>query len=194
MPYNSNRVERISEEVTKELAMLLRDVKDPRVSQTMLSVVRCEVTNDMRWCKVFLSALGDCDYKELKRGLKSCSGFLRRELAHRLRLRYTPESTAPGPAKHPVFRIENGEIGVFDLTAGNRLTVDALLQVFREPRATGRPAPSRVVVHYADRSPAVEYLLTRLSELYPSATVYERPITLSIQVNLGRDIVGVVGD
>ena len=110
------------------------------------------------------------------------------------RLRYTPESTAPGPAKHPVFRIENGEIGVFDLTAGNRLTVDALLQVFREPRATGRPAPSRVVVHYADRSPAVEYLLTRLGELYPSATLYERPITLSIQVNLGRDIVGVVGD
>ena len=91
MPYNSNRVERISEEVTKELAMLLRDVKDPRVSQTMLSVVRCEVTNDMRWCKVFLRALGDCDYKELKRGLKSCSGFLRRERAHRLRLRYTPE-------------------------------------------------------------------------------------------------------
>ena len=91
MPYNSNRVERISEEVTRELAMLLRDVKDPRVSQTMLSVVRCEVTSDMRWCKVFLSALGDCDYKELKKGLKSCSGFLRRELAHRLRLRYTPE-------------------------------------------------------------------------------------------------------
>ena len=91
MPYNSNRVERISEEVTKELAMLLRNVKDPRVSQTMLSVVRCEVTNDMRWCKVFLSALGECDQKELKKGLKSCSGFLRRELAHRLRLRYTPE-------------------------------------------------------------------------------------------------------
>ena len=66
MPYNSNRVERISEEVTKELAMMLRDVKDPRVSQTMLSVVRCEVTNDMRWCKVFLSALGDYDQKELK--------------------------------------------------------------------------------------------------------------------------------
>ena len=91
MPYNSNRVERISEEVTKELAMMLRDVKDPRVSQTMLSVVRCEVTNDMRWCKVHLSVMGDCDYKELKKGLKSCSGFLRRELAHRLRLRYTPE-------------------------------------------------------------------------------------------------------
>ena len=91
MPYNSNRVERISEEVTKELAMLLRDVKDPRVSQTMLSVVRCEVTNDLRWCKVYLSILGDYDAKEVKQGLKSCSGWLRRELAHAMRLRYTPE-------------------------------------------------------------------------------------------------------
>ena len=91
MPYNRNRMERISEEVTRELAMLLRDVKDPRVSQTMLSVVRCEVTNDMRWCKVYLSALGDCDEKELKRGLKSCSGFLRRELGRALQLRYPPE-------------------------------------------------------------------------------------------------------
>ena len=57
----------------------------------MLSVVRCEVTNDMRWCRVYLSALGEHDKKELKRGLLSCSGFLRRELAQRLRLRYTPE-------------------------------------------------------------------------------------------------------
>jgi DegV family protein with EDD domain len=112
------------------------------------------------------------------------------------RLRYTPEeaSSVPAPPRHPVFRIENGEIGVFDLAAGNRQTVESLLQVFREPRASGRASPSRVVVHYADRSPAVEYLLTRLGELFPSATVYERPITLSIQVNLGRDIVGVVGD
>lgn len=91
MPYNSNRVQRISEEVTREIATLLRDVKDPRVSQTMLSVVRCEVTNDMRWCKVYLSALGEYDPKELNKGLKSCSGYLRRELARRVQLRYTPE-------------------------------------------------------------------------------------------------------
>lgn len=91
MPYNSNRVQRISEEVARELSVLLRGVKDPRVSQVMLSVVRCEVTNDMRWCRVYLSALGEHDKKELKRGLLSCSGFLRRELARRLRLRYTPE-------------------------------------------------------------------------------------------------------
>ena len=91
MPYNSSRVQRINEEVTRELATLLRGVKDPRVSGVMLSVVRGAVTNDLRWCKVYLSALGDCDQKELRQGLKSCSGFLRRELAQRLRLRYTPE-------------------------------------------------------------------------------------------------------
>ena len=91
MPYNSNRVDRISEEVMRELSGLLREVKDPRVGGVMLSILRCEVTNDLRWCKVRLSVMGECDKKELQRGLKSCSGFLRRELAHRLRLRYTPE-------------------------------------------------------------------------------------------------------
>lgn len=91
MPYQTNRVGRISGEVQRELASLLREIKDPRVSAAMISVVRCEATNDMRWCKVYLSVLGEHDRKELRRGLASCSGFLRRELAHRLRLRYTPE-------------------------------------------------------------------------------------------------------
>ena len=40
----------------------------------------------------------------------------------------------------------------------------------------------------------MEYLLYRLRETYPTATVYERPITLSIQVNLGYDILGIIGD
>lgn len=93
MPYNHNRMDRISEEVMRELSQLLRGIKDPRLSGVMLSILRCEVTNDMRWCKVHLSVLGDFDQKELQKGLKSCSGFLRRELAQRLRLRYTPELT-----------------------------------------------------------------------------------------------------
>ena len=58
----------------------------------------------------------------------------------------------------------------------------------------GRPSPSHVVVHYANRTRTVEYLLYRLRETYPSATVYERPITLSIQMNLGHGILGLVGD
>ncbi|MEA5038465.1 MAG: 30S ribosome-binding factor RbfA [Clostridiaceae bacterium] len=91
MPSNPNRIDRIGEEILRELSALLRQVKDPRIQGPMISVLRCEVTNDLRWCKVFLTVLGEYDEKELKKGLKSCSGFLRRELAHRLALRYTPE-------------------------------------------------------------------------------------------------------
>ncbi len=87
----SNRIGRINEEVMRELAQLLPTVKDPRLGGGLLSIVRCEVTNDLRWCKVYLSTLGQFDEKELKKGLKSCSGYLRRELAHSLSLRYTPE-------------------------------------------------------------------------------------------------------
>ena len=87
----SNRIGRINEEVMRERARLLPTVKDPRLGGGLLSIVRCEVTNDLRWCKVYLSTLGQFDMKELKKGLKSCSGYLRRELAHSLSLRYTPE-------------------------------------------------------------------------------------------------------
>ena len=87
----SNRIGRINEEVMRELARLLPTVKDPRLGGGLLSIVRCEVTNDLRWCTVYLSTLGQFDLKELKKGLKSCSGYLRRELAHSLSLRYTPE-------------------------------------------------------------------------------------------------------
>ena len=87
----SNRIGRINEEVMRELARLLPTVKDPRLGGGLLSIVRCEVTNDLRWCKVYLSTLGQFDMKELKKGLKSCSGYLRWELAHSLSLRYTPE-------------------------------------------------------------------------------------------------------
>lgn len=87
----SNRIDRISEEVMRVLAELLPTVKDPRLAGGLLSILRCEVTNDLRWCKVYVSVLGNCDRKELQKGLKSCSGYLRRELAHSLSLRYTPE-------------------------------------------------------------------------------------------------------
>ncbi len=88
---SNNRIDRISEEVMRCLSEILPTVKDPRLQGPMLSIVRCDVSGDLRWCKVYLSVLGDCDKKQLKQGLKSVSGFLRRELAHRLMLRYTPE-------------------------------------------------------------------------------------------------------
>ena len=87
---SSNRIDRISEEIMRCLSEILPTVKDPRLKGPMLSIVRCEASGDLRWCKVYLSVLGEYDAKQLKQGLKAASGFLRRELAHRLTLRYTP--------------------------------------------------------------------------------------------------------
>ncbi len=91
MPSSSSRMKKINEEVFRHLAVLIRQVKDPRLQNIMLSVLSCDVTNDLRWCRVYVSILGDYDEKEVKQGLKSASGFLRSELAKSVRLRYTPE-------------------------------------------------------------------------------------------------------
>lgn len=88
---SANRTDRISEEIMRCLSEILPAVKDPRLQGPMLSIVRCEATNDLRWCKVYLSVLGQYDKKQLEKGLKSVSGFVRRELSHRMSLRYTPE-------------------------------------------------------------------------------------------------------
>ena len=58
-----------------------------------MSVTACETSGDLKYCKVYLSVLGLEDAKALKQGLKSASGWLRRELGQRLRLRNTPELT-----------------------------------------------------------------------------------------------------
>lgn len=88
----SNHIQRINEDIRLCLSEKLRQVKDPRVQQGgLLSVVRCDTTGDLRYCKVYLSVLGEVNEKELKKGLKSCSGWLRHELGSSLSLRYTPE-------------------------------------------------------------------------------------------------------
>ena len=87
----SNRIGRINEEVQKELSALLRTVKDPRIAGAMLTITHVDTTNDLRYSRIFISALACQDEKELLRGLKSASGFLRRELGRALNLRYTPE-------------------------------------------------------------------------------------------------------
>ncbi len=87
----SNRIGRINEEIQRELSDLLRNVKDPRVAKTMISVTRVDTTNDLRYAKVFVSVYDKNLSKEVFKGLKSCGGYLRHELAARLSLRYTPE-------------------------------------------------------------------------------------------------------
>ena len=87
----SNKIARINDDIQRVLSAKLRDVKDPRVQQGMISVTRVETTGDLRYCKVWLSVLGLENEKEFRRGLKSSSGWLRRELGAVLDLRYTPE-------------------------------------------------------------------------------------------------------
>ena len=87
----SNRIGRINEEIQRELSELLRNVKDPRVRKTMISVTRVDTTSDLRYAKVFVSVYDKEQSKEVFKGLKAAGGYLRHELAERLSLRYTPE-------------------------------------------------------------------------------------------------------
>ena len=86
-----NKIERINEDIQRVLSSLLREIKDPRVNQGMISVTAVQTTNDLRYAKAFLSVYGLESEKEFKKGLKSASGYLRRELSRILNLRYTPE-------------------------------------------------------------------------------------------------------
>ena len=87
----SNRIQRINEDVQRCLSGLIREIKDPRVNQGMISITGVDVTGDLRWCKVYISVLGLESEKEFLKGLRSASGWLRKELGHALSLRYTPE-------------------------------------------------------------------------------------------------------
>ena len=87
----SNRINRINEEIQKELSSLLRTVKDPRVQDTMISITRVETTPDLRYTKVYVSFLQEDRAEGAMKGLKSAAGFLRRQLGTNLKLRYAPE-------------------------------------------------------------------------------------------------------
>jgi len=87
-----DRTNMISEEMKKEISAIIQnELKDPRLPK-MISVISADVTKDLRYAKVFISVLGnETDKKNAIEGLKSAAGFIRREIGHRLQLRYTPE-------------------------------------------------------------------------------------------------------
>ena len=86
----SNRIGRINEEIQRELSALIPAVKAPRVSG-MISVTAVETTPDLRYAKAYISVLDKENGERVLKGLRSASGWLRRELGSALRLRYTPE-------------------------------------------------------------------------------------------------------
>ena len=88
-----NRIDRISEEVKRELSQVIRELKDPRIP-TMISVIAVEVTKDLRFAKARISVFGEDKAKnDAIDALKSASKFIRREIGIRLNLRNTPEFT-----------------------------------------------------------------------------------------------------
>ncbi len=82
---------RVNTEVQRELSNIIRNMKDPRVTP-WTSVVAAEVAPDLKTCKAYISVLGDGKAQEdTIRGLESAEGYIRRELAHTLNMRNTPE-------------------------------------------------------------------------------------------------------
>ena len=86
-----DRIDRISQEVHKAIDAIIRDeLNDPRIGGTW-SIVRCEVTRDLRYCKVRVSILEADRRKDMMAALKKAAGFVRRELGRAVDLRYVPE-------------------------------------------------------------------------------------------------------
>lgn len=89
---SSNRMGRINEELQREISSIIEmELKDPRLT-SLTTVLRVETTTDLKYSKIYVSVLGDNEQKEaVLEGLKNATGFMRRELAHRINLRNTPE-------------------------------------------------------------------------------------------------------
>ena len=86
-----NRVERVKEEMKRELSAIIRELKDPRISQ-MTSVVAADVTKDLKYAKVYVSVMGSEEEKQnTLKALKSATGYIKKEIASRLNLRIVPE-------------------------------------------------------------------------------------------------------
>lgn len=88
---SQQRINGINEEIKKVIAADLRTLKDPRVQNLMISITHVDTTGDLRYSKIYVSVLEKDRAKDALKGLKSASGFLRRDLGAKLQLRYTPE-------------------------------------------------------------------------------------------------------
>lgn len=84
------RIDRINEEIRRELSEILRAIKDPRVPE-FISITGVKITPDFHFCKVYVSFLDGVDEKEAIKGLESGAGFIRHEIGQRIKLRYIPQ-------------------------------------------------------------------------------------------------------
>ena len=87
----SKSILRINEDIQRELSVLLRNIKDPRINQGMISITAVDTTSDLSQAKVYLSVYDLKSKTDFFKGLKSASGHLRYELGRALSLRHTPQ-------------------------------------------------------------------------------------------------------
>ncbi|MGL4362293.1 MAG: 30S ribosome-binding factor RbfA [Cellulosilyticaceae bacterium] len=88
----NQRIVKINEAIRKEVSEIVRsEIKDPKVSEAMISVVDVETTTDLKTAKVYISVLQENKKQDVIAGLKAASGYIRREVAKRVNLRNTPE-------------------------------------------------------------------------------------------------------
>ena len=87
----SNRIARINEEFLRTITSVIPEIKDPRVKDHFLSVVRCDLSTDLKYARVYISVLGEVDSRELLAGLNSSAGFIKREIGSKMLMRAMPE-------------------------------------------------------------------------------------------------------
>ena len=117
MPSNSNRLNRINEELKKEISHVINfELKNSNVTG-MISVTRVKITPDLRYAKVYVSVFNSKNLKKTMDGLKSASGFIRGRVARTVNLRVTPEL---------VFEYDDSEI------QGEK--IDAILRSLKEDK------------------------------------------------------------
>ena len=88
----SYRIQRLSEDVMRELSALMRELKDPRVSGKMLSIVKLELSGDLSYCKVYVSSMEGIEAtRQAVKGLTAAGGFIRHEIGQRIKMRKSPE-------------------------------------------------------------------------------------------------------
>ena len=92
------RIGRVNDEISRQMAVILRNVKDPRVQNCLISVTAVDCKPDLRFCRIYYSVINydkKLDDKEkdeeIKKALQSASGYIRSELARSINLRITPE-------------------------------------------------------------------------------------------------------
>lgn len=87
-----HRIQRISEDIRRELTAIFRELKDPRLKNGLISIVKVDVTNDLSFCKIYISELEGLEKAKVAvEGLKSASGYIKKELGIRLKIRHIPD-------------------------------------------------------------------------------------------------------